>query len=121
MTIKTLDLVTRQVIEDGQIAPSFPDIARSQDGDLSPSEFEYLLAYTGLEDIWYSLEQNYKPSDRAKYAFLRGLRKKQAFTQGTTLQLVAQFRPAAAAINPDLDLSDTAIKAAWTLAINSGV
>jgi hypothetical protein len=89
--------------------------------DLSPSEFEWLLALTGLEDIWTGLEQNFKPSDRAQYAFLRGTRKKTIFNLDTTLTLVAQFRPSAAAINPSVHLSDVAIKAAWELAINSGV
>lgn len=116
-----MNVVTGEVVSLQVEIPDFASPARASDSDLTPSEFEFLLSYTGLEDIWSALEQSFKQNERAQYAFLRGTRKKRSFNLEAALALVAQFRPAAATIDPNVDLSDEAITAAWAVAINSGV
>jgi hypothetical protein len=83
---------------------------------LSAARFEWLLAYTGLDDVWAALEGAVKAQDRAAYASIRAQRAKRQFHLDKTLAMVAQFRPVAAQIAPDADLSDNAIRAAWKLA-----
>lgn len=83
---------------------------------LSASRFEWLLAYTGLDDVWAALETSLKGVDRAAYATLREQRSKQKFHLAATLAMVEAFRPQAQAAAPDMDLSETAIRDAWALA-----
>tara|TARA_R110000744_G_scaffold176064_1_gene294949 strand:+ start:523 stop:978 length:456 start_codon:yes stop_codon:yes gene_type:complete len=84
--------------------------------DLSPRRFEYLLAYTGLDDVWVALEAELKTIDRAKFAQIKAQRKALSFPQEKTLALVAMFATTAQAVAPDADLSEDAIKAAWVIA-----
>jgi hypothetical protein len=84
--------------------------------DLSPAQFEWLLAFTGLGDVWDGIEAALKDTDRATYAAIRMQRKRSVYQLDVTLQEVAKMRPVAAKIAPDVDLSDAAIKAAWDLA-----
>ena len=83
---------------------------------LSPVRFAYLLAFTGLDDVWDALETSLKETDRAAFAVLRAQRAKSQFHLDTTLALVAQHREAAAAAFPGADLSERAIREAWELA-----
>jgi hypothetical protein len=84
--------------------------------DLSPRRFEYLLAYTGLGDVWDALEAELKGTDRASYAQIKAQRSALSFSQDKTLGLIAVFADTAKRVAPDADLSDDAIKAAWKLA-----
>ncbi|NIZ63279.1 hypothetical protein DL239_20130 [Sedimentitalea sp. CY04] len=88
--------------------------------DLSPSEFEWLLGYTELDDIWDAMIASLKGStdeaDKRTRAALKAHRRKSLFRFATTLQLVSDFRPMAATINPNIDLSDAVIEAAWAKA-----
>jgi hypothetical protein len=85
-------------------------------GDLSPRRFEYLLAFTGLGDVWDAIQAELKTRDRAQFAQLAAQRRALSFSQVKTLEFVAMFRPVAAQVAPDVDLSDDAIKAAWIMA-----
>ena len=84
--------------------------------DLTPRRFEYLLAITGLDDVWAALEDELKATDRAKFAQIKAQRSAPLFSQAKTLVLVATFADTARVVAPDADLSIKAIKAAWKLA-----
>tara|TARA_R110000772_G_scaffold224934_3_gene335605 strand:- start:27 stop:335 length:309 start_codon:yes stop_codon:yes gene_type:complete len=84
--------------------------------DLSPRRFEYLLALTGLDNVWAELEAELKATDRALFAQIKAQRSALSFSQVKTLGLVAMFADTAKRVAPDGDLSDEAIKAAWKLA-----
>jgi hypothetical protein len=81
--------------------------------DLSPRRFNFLLAITGLGDVWDAIEASVKSQDRASYALLKAHRSSASFSQAKTIGLVAMFADAAKRVAPDADLSDAAIKAAW--------
>lgn len=83
---------------------------------LSPPRFTYLLALTGLEDVWDALELALRDTDRPSYAMLKAQRAKGRFHLERTLALIGQFQAAAADAAPDADLSEEAITAAWELA-----
>lgn len=85
---------------------------------LSPSRFEWLLAFTGLDEVWAALEEAARGSDRATYATLKAMRRSQSFHLSTTLEMVGTFRAQAVALVPDIDLSEIAIRAAWEQAAN---
>ena len=82
--------------------------------DLSPAGFNWLLAYTGLDDVWAGLEAHFKTADRATYATLREAANRNTFRLTTTLAMVESFK----AFAPDVDLSEETITAAWELAAN---
>jgi hypothetical protein len=84
--------------------------------DLTPRRFEYLLAYTGLDDVWDALQAELKATDRARFAQIKAQRSSLAFSQAKTLGLVAMFADTAKRVAPNADLSDDAIKAAWIVA-----
>lgn len=90
--------------------------AEQPPADLSPAQFEWLLAFTGLGNLWDGIEAALKDTDRAAYAGVRMQRKRTVYRLDVTLQEVARMRPVAAQIAPDVDLSDAAISAAWKLA-----
>ena len=85
---------------------------------LSPSRFEWLLALTGLDEVWAALEGAARGSDRATYATLKAMRRSQSFHLSTTLEMVGTFRDQANALMPETDLSETTIRAAWDQAAN---
>lgn len=93
-----------------------PEIVVNLHPDLTPRRFEWLLAYTGLGDVWDALELALKDTDRAAFAKVKSERRAASYQIGVTLDLVAQFRPMAAQVAPGVDLSDDAIKAAWEMA-----
>ena len=80
--------------------------------DLSRAGFNWLLAYTGLDDVWAGLEAHFKTADRATYATLREAANRNTFRLTTTLAMVESFK----AFAPDVDLSEETITAAWELA-----
>jgi len=80
---------------------------------LSPPQFAFLLALTGFDEVWDALEAAVKVTDRVQYAALRAERARSRFRLDDTLGIVAKFRKIAAQIAPDVDLSETAIRAAW--------
>ena len=81
--------------------------------DLTPPQFEYLLALTGLDEVWTALEDSVKKKDCALLAELRGQRRKSRFVFDVTLQFVSQFLADAVAATPGVDLSEETIKALW--------
>ncbi|WP_226552985.1 hypothetical protein [Celeribacter naphthalenivorans] len=84
--------------------------------DLSPARFAWLLAYTGLGDVWEAMEAATKDTDRATYAALVARRASRFFTLADTLVAVTLFAPLAAQVAPEVDLSEAAIRAAWAQA-----
>jgi hypothetical protein len=98
------------------VAPPEPEPLPYAPSDLSPRRFEYLLAFTGLGDVWDAIQADLKTRDRAQFAQLAAQRSALSFSQVKTLAFVAMFRPVAEQVAPDVDLSDDAIKAAWIMA-----
>ena len=87
--------------------------------ELTPRPFEWLLAHTGLEDVWDAVEARAKADgDRALYANLKAQRAASSFVLATTLAFKNEPAVLAitAAVAPDADLSDAAVGAAWDLA-----
>jgi hypothetical protein len=84
--------------------------------DLSPKAFAWLLAFSGLGDVWDALELRTRSTDRASFALLKSERLADVYRLDVTLALVAQFRTLAQELEPEIDLSDNAIKAAWLAA-----
>ena len=87
---------------------------------LTPPQFAFLLALTGFDEVWDALEAAAKTGDRAQYAALRAERARPRFRLDVTLGIVAKFRNMAELIAPDVDLSETAIRAAWEQAEQYG-
>jgi hypothetical protein len=95
------------------VVPQLPEPSPYVASDLSPRRFEYLLALTGLDDVWAALEAELKATDRAMFAQIKAQRSALSFSQEKTLGLIAVFADTAKRVAPDADLSDDAIKAAW--------
>ena len=104
------------VLTDGEWIKPTPKPIPYAPSDLSQRRFEYLLAYTGLDDVWDALEAELKATDRAMFAQIKAQRSALSFSQEKTLGLVAMFADTAKRVAPDADLSDDAIKAAWIVA-----
>jgi hypothetical protein len=84
--------------------------------DLTPRRFEYLLAYTGLDDVWSALEAELKTTNLALFAQIKAQRSASAFSQDKTLAFIDMFSVVTQQIAPEADLSEETIKAAWVLA-----
>lgn len=82
--------------------------------DLSPPQFEYLLALTGFGEVWDGLAAQAKASgDMETFAALTAERRRSRFRLETVLSVVARFADQA----PEgVDLSEGAIRAAWKAA-----
>lgn len=78
---------------------------RARKADLSQAQFEWILAFTGLGDVWDGIEAALKDTDRATYAAIRMQRKRSVYQLDVTLQEVAKMRPLAAKIAPDVERS----------------
>ena len=78
--------------------------------DLAPAQFTFLLALTGLEDVWTEVEAQTRTTDRALYAQLRGSRSRDRFRFDETLRLIAVFAPF---LPPGVDLSAAALEPLW--------
>lgn len=85
--------------------------------DLTKPQFEWLLAYTGLDDVWDALEISLKSIDRATYATLKLQRNQTNFRLPVTLKFISDLSDQIALIAPDTDLSDPTIRAAWAQAL----
>lgn len=84
--------------------------------DLTPAQFEWLLAYTGLEDVFSGLTTSVKGNDVSQYAALKADRKRLTYKLDLTLAKVAAFAPQIAVAFPGVDVSEATIRAAWKLA-----
>lgn len=61
--------------------------------DLTPTQFIYLLAVTGLEDIWDELEVSAKATNRKLYATLKASRNSATYRFQETLDMIQVFSP----------------------------
>jgi len=113
MTITRINTVTGEIESTNEDAPSFPSASPAPDRDLSRPEFAYLLAITGLDDVWDSVQTYAKANDRPLYAILRSQREQQTFRLAVTLEFVAQVAGIVARVAPDVDLSEATIRVAW--------
>lgn len=121
------DLLAAYLDDGGDLIPPSPDGPHVWDGTawvadlpadadrvLTPPQFVFLLALTGFDDVWSSLEAGAKGAgDMVTFATLKAERARSAFRLDRTLEIVSQFRAVAAQIAPGVDLSDVAIRAAW--------
>ncbi len=73
--------------------------------DLSPAQFEFLLALSGYDLLWDGIEQQARQADIEAYAMLRGLRARSVFRWDETIRLIQEFSlylPEGVSINPEL-------------------
>lgn len=68
-----------------------PEEASQEMPDLSPAQFAYLLALSGYDLLWDSIEQQARTTDIEAYAVLRGLRARDSFRWDETVRLISQF------------------------------
>jgi len=83
---------------------------------LTPARFAYLLAATGLEDVWEAMEAYTKENDPNTYAILRANGAAASFHLVRTLAILAQLKPLTDAVAPSVDLSEATIRTAWATA-----
>ena len=88
---------------------------------LDAPRFEYMLAFTGLDEVWEALFAALRETDRAAYASLKAQRAKGACHLDVTLGLVDAYRSQAEQAAPGADLSPEAITAAWMQAANAEI
>lgn len=84
--------------------------------DLTPRQFEWLLAVSGLDTVWDAVEGRLKATGNTDlYAFIKAQRKAGAFTIRDTLAFKnrQQVMQVAAVVAPDTDLSDGRIVELW--------
>ena len=112
--------VLRLTVISDRPAPPEPTLAERQTRDLTRPEFTYLLAYTGLDDVWAAIEAAAKKGNRALYATLRSQAVQQNFRLSVTLDFIAQVAEIAAQVVPDVDLSEDAIRTAWAGVADKG-
>ena len=60
---------------------------------LSPVQFTYLLAISGLDDVWDALEAQTKLVDRKLYATLKASRSSESFHFNETMDMIQIFTP----------------------------
>lgn len=83
---------------------------------LSPRQFEWLLAYSALENVWAAVRDNAKgQADKRLYADLRAQERASAYLLEKTLAFKnsPNVQAAIAKVAPNEDLSDTRITALW--------
>lgn len=85
--------------------------------DLTPRQFTWLLAYTGLENVWKSIEETARVNNRSLYAKLKAQKASERFIFQMTIDFIASVSEIASQLHPDVDLSEKAIGAAWDLAL----
>ena len=83
---------------------------------LTPSRFAYLLASTGLEQVWKDVEAYCKVNDAATYALLKAHGAATEFRLTKTLTTLASLKPLTDSIAPDVDLSEATIRTEWAAA-----
>lgn len=93
--------------------------AQASTADLTKPQFEWLLAYTGLDDVWDALEVSLKVIDRPTYATLKLQRNQTNFRLPVTLKFISDLSDQIALVAPDTDLSEPTIRAAWAQALSA--
>ncbi|MBK5945959.1 hypothetical protein CCR83_05700 [Rhodobacter veldkampii DSM 11550] len=81
---------------------------------LSPSQFEWLLAYTGLDAVWDALESATKGRNPEMYAMLRMQRRRGSYIWDEALRLIDVFRPHLPPGSPPL--TEAALRPVWMVA-----
>lgn len=89
----------------------------AKEQDLTKPQFEWLLACTGLDDVWDALEVSLKAIDRPTYATLKLQRNQTNFRLPVTLKFILDLSDQIALVAPDTDLSEPTIRAAWAQAL----
>lgn len=98
------------------VAPPEPPPLAPTEIPLTRAQFEWLLAYTGLDDTWSAVEAAAREADRALYADLRLERQRSVFRFDAAMafiERVAEYIPAGA------DTSEETIAAAWGRALQA--
>lgn len=89
--------------------------------DLSPPQFEYLLARTGFGDVWDAMAAQAKASgDLATFAALKAERSRSRFVLDIVISQIAAFRSILPPEAEGVDLSESAVRAAWAEAEQYG-
>ncbi len=112
MKVKITDLINGQLVSRIVEEPD-PVEEPAAPMPLTPRQFEWMLAYTGLDEVWNSIEEAARDTDRALYANLRAQRASAKFLLDVTLAFVEEARDMAEQLHPDVDLSEQAIRDAW--------
>lgn len=81
---------------------------------LTKPQFEWLLAVSGLDEVWEAVEtEQKKQTDRSTYATLRMNRNRGSFELDITLGFIDELAPVIAAVAPGVDLSTETVTALW--------
>jgi len=88
---------------------------RDYDRALTPVQFKWLLAFTGLEQVWDAMLEATK-GDPGTYAMLKAQLEQPTFRLGKTLDIIAQLSTQIANVAPGVDVSEPTIRAAWAQA-----
>ena len=82
--------------------------------DLLPTQFYWLLATTGLEQVIDTLLENLRQTDLQKYAMYQGFLKGARYYEfSKAIAILTQAEPIIAQAYPDLDLSIPTLKSLW--------
>ena len=101
--------------------PSAAVVAASQlPPILTPAQFMWLLAYTGLDDVWEALEKHLKGTDRAAYADLKSNTSKASYHLEVVLAAIENLRPFVDVAAPGVDLSEKTVRTMWQTASTYG-
>lgn len=90
--------------------------AQASTADLTKPQFEWLLAFTSLDEVWDALEDSLKVTDRPTYATVKLQRNQTNFRLPVTLKFISDLSDQIALVAPDADLSEPTIRAAWAQA-----
>lgn len=112
-----IDLTPEEIAAIQAEEAALEDAAKEQ--DLTKPQFEWLLAYTGLDDVWDALEVSLKGIDRPTYATLKLQRNQTNFRLPVTLKFISDLSDQIALVAPDTDLSEPTIRAAWAQALSA--
>lgn len=84
------------------------DLEAAKTRDLTPTEMDYLLAITGMEDVWDAAEAALKPVDLELYAQVRAQRRALRYRLSEALRIVSLVRDSGVSVSADEE-----IRAAW--------
>lgn len=81
---------------------------------LTPRQFDWMLAYYDLEDVWNGVKADNKTAgSKAIYANLRASEKAGTYLLDDTLTFLQQVRDQPKIANSGIDLSDDAVRRYW--------